>query len=150
MLIELMRECRNFFVIASTCGAFTLSGGTLTPCPVLGDEYIIMTGSASADGLYRLSGNTLLDPDTGEQADVPNQTFTGTIMTCRLPSDFLRLSADIAAYDAAAPAGGVVSESFGGYSRTMATGANGAPVTWREVFARRMTPFRRMFSEVSA
>ena len=112
MLIELMRECRNFFVIASTCGAFTLSGGTLTPCPVLGDEYILMTGSASADGLYRLSGNTLLDPDTGEQADVPNQTFTGTIMTCRLPSDFLRLSADIAAYDAAAPAGGVVTESI--------------------------------------
>ena len=39
-------------------------------------------------------------------------------------------------------------ESFGAYSRELATDSDGAPITWQAYFARQLMPYRRMYTEV--
>ena len=36
------------------------------------------------------------------------------------------------------------SESFGGYSYTRATNSDGLPLTWRDVFRKRLNPWRKL------
>lgn len=59
------------------------------------------------------------------------------------PADFLALCEEIAAYEAAHPAGAPRSESFGAY-RYEADGGG-----WEAAFAPRLSRYRRMFTEVN-
>lgn len=42
-----------------------------------------------------------------------------------------------------------VKESFGAYSRELATDGTGQPATWQAHFARQLLPYRRMYTEVA-
>lgn len=80
-----------------------------------------------------------------------DETFTGIIVPLAIPRDFLELEREIIAFHEKAlkapNLGQVQSESFGGYSYSMATGTDGLPATWKSVFARRLHPYRKMFEE---
>jgi len=54
------------------------------------------------------------------------------------------LDSEISAYVTANPASGYVSESFGGWSGTKATGANGAPLSWKTVYGARLNRWRKI------
>lgn len=138
MLTELCAEIRNYFVVPGGIhiGTFKISGGTITPLDFLQDgQYFRIVGSTFNDGVYRYPDDVLIDEE-----------FNGAVWAMAVPPTVIALAAEIDewAKSDAAKATAFESESFGGYSYTRATDKNGAPLTWQTVFARRLTPYRRM------
>ena len=131
ILDELCRETRNYFVRDEVRGTFTVENGVLLPpddLPLAAGQYYRISGSVFADGVHRFG-----------DADLTDEVFTGTIASMALPTAFLALAAEIAAYRAAWDRltadgrwTGYASESFGGYSYTLPTTA---PVELREMAA---------------
>lgn len=121
-------------------GEFVITGNSLSPAPDA--PFVAIKGSAYHNGVY-----SLLD---GEMIDAPDkdETFDGVVYPLRPPDDFLALCKDISAFDDKSPVGAMQSETFGGYSYTRASGANGGVATWQNAYASRLIPFKRMFSEV--
>lgn len=134
-IAAVMRHVRNFFERSFIEGEFTVSGGVLNPMPQA--PYVAIEGSAYHDGVYRADE---LPKDTDE-------TFTGRVWALHPPKDFVALCEEIAAYDEKNPASAMQSESFGEYSYTRMGGQSGV-IGWQGVFAQRLIPFRRMFTEV--
>lgn len=138
MLTELCESLRNFFADENDVhfGKFTISGGSIAPLDFLKEgQYFRIVGSAFNDGVHQYP-----------VADMADETFTGAVWAMAVPPAVVALADRIKAYcesDAGKPSP-FSSESFGGYSYTKATGANGAPVTWEKVFANDMKPYRRM------
>ena len=63
----------------------------------------------------------------------------------RVPPDFVALAEKIDAYDKALPAGGAyVSQSFAGWSGTMATGADGLPADGKTRYKSEINHWRKM------
>ena len=141
MLTELCRECRNWFTADSDkhSGDFTISDGGITPFDfVLSGQYFRIMGSHFNDGVYK---NV---PE--EVAKLAAETFTGQIWAMRIPPAFIDLSGKIEDYIAKneneiSP---YTSESFGGYSYTKATGSNGSPLMWQEVFKSQLKVWRKI------
>lgn len=81
-----------------------------------------------------------------------NEIFTGAVCGLAVPPDFIQLVSDIKQFQENAAKnpnlGLVQSESFGGYSYSMATGANGNVASWQSAFQSRLNPYRKMFDEV--
>lgn len=143
MIIDLMRETKNYFVVDKEEGTFAISGGAITlQGQYLAGQYIAVSGSILNDGVYKLTNSQ------GAAAGFVDETFTGNVYALAVPKDFERLSTEIDSFIEQNPEGAAVSESFGGYSKTRQTGDKGV-VTWQERFAKRINPFRKMFTEVS-
>jgi len=141
MLTELCRECRNWFTVDSDkhTGDFTISDGGITPFDfVLNGQYFRIMGSHFNDGVYK---NV---PE--EVAKLTAETFTGQIWVMRIPPAFIALSGEVEDYIAKNEKEifPYTSESFGGYSYTKATGSNGSPLTWQEVFNGKLKVWRKI------
>lgn len=140
MTAEICAECRNYFVKAKDVhtGSFTVSGGTLAPLGFLAEgQYFRVVGSTFNDGVYKY-------PVVGELRD---ESFEGAIWGMHVPLDFEVLCNDIRTWcesNADGTAATYTSESFGGYSYTRASEANGAPLTWQSAFAKKLNRYRRM------
>lgn len=138
---ELCRELRNYFIRTEVSGGWTIDGGALLPpVPMVDGQYYCIGGSLFNDGVHRW-------PD----ADLTDETFTGTIWTMALPVGFVALASQIAEYrakwDSMAAEGkwtGFQSESFGGYSYTL---PSDAPVELREM-ASRIVAAKRQYRRV--
>lgn len=80
-----------------------------------------------------------------------DESFIGTIAGLAIPRDFITLVDEITAFHEEAlktpNLGQVQSESFGGYSYSMAVGSDGLPATWKNIFASRLNPYRKMFEQ---
>lgn len=81
-----------------------------------------------------------------------DEKFTGIVVPLAIPKDFLKLVDQIEKFHSSAISnpnfGMIKSESFGGYSYTMASaGLNGLPVTWKESFSSRLNNYRKMIEE---
>lgn len=82
-----------------------------------------------------------------------DEEFDGVIYRLAIPRDFLALVEKISKFcesEAGTPSN-VASESFfgGSYSYTLATGKDGAPLTWREVFKSELVKYRtKMFPDI--
>ena len=63
-----------------------------------------------------------------------------------VPPSLIALSAEIEEYNKsdAGKASPYTAESFGGYSYTKATDANGAPIGWKKAFASRLNKRRKI------
>ena len=136
-----MRQIHNFFVGGYRFGAFTITGGALSPAPSCG--YVYIQGSKRHDGVWEISGDMLGDLPDG----LPDETFTGRVYELNPPGDFLALCGEISRYDDAHPVGEMQSESFGDYSYTRAT-AQGGTQGWQTAFRQRLDAYRRMYAEV--
>jgi hypothetical protein len=145
MLNEICGHLHNFFdardgeYIDRTAGTFTISSGVISPLSssLIAGQYIRIVGSLLNDGIYLLPSNFTV-------SSLVDETFTGAIFGLAIPRDLVTLDTEITAYVAANPATGYVSESFGGWSGTKATGANGAPLSWKSVYAARLNRWRKM------
>lgn len=134
-----MRQVRNFFVRSRVEGTISITGGAVSPA--VSAPWVAISGSAYHDGVHRMVDGVI------ENDDQPDETFVGQVWMLHPPDDFLKLCADIAAYDEKNAPGSFVSESFGDYSISRATGTAGT-ITWEQAFASRVAPYRRMFTEV--
>ena len=141
--VDVMREVRNVFPAACTEGTFVLSGGALSPdCALLPEDWVALCGSLRNDGIYQLDAQ-------GRIPGARDERFTGEVWLLRPPPEFLALCAEIIAWDGRNSRDAVTRESFGDYSWSRAVDRYGLPLDWRDAFAARLLPYRRMFREVS-
>lgn len=145
MLNEICEHLHNFFdtrdgeYVDRTAGTFAISDGVISPLSssLIGGQYIRIVGSLLNDGIWLLPADLTI-------ADLQDETFTGAVFGLAIPIDLVTLDSEISAYVTANPASGYVSESFGGWSGTKATGANGAPLSWMSVYAARLNRWRKL------
>ena len=145
MLNEICEHLHNFFdtrdgeFIDRTADTFTISSGLISPLSssLIAGQYIRIVGSLLNDGIYLLPSNFTI-------STLVNETFTGAIFGLAIPRDLVTLDTEITAYVTANPATGYVSESFGGWSGSRATGANGAPISWKSAYAARLNRWRKV------
>ena len=139
---DLMRETRNFFPSAALDASWTLQGGMLTPsgglCP---GDWVAVTGSLYNNGVYQLADGVSIPGAVDE-------SWTGRVWLLSPPADFLALAGEIIAWAAQQGSQQAVKESFGAYSRELATNTAGKPITWQAYFAEALKPYRRMYTEV--
>ena len=137
MLTEICAEIRNYFEVPNGrhFGTFTISGGSITPLDFLQEgQYFRIVGSVFNDGVYQYP------------AELKDEVFEGAVWAMALPPSIIALAAEIKAYnesDAGKPSP-FTAESFGGYSYTKATDANGAPIGWQKAFASRLNKWRKL------
>ena len=138
MLTELCAELRNYFEVPNGrhFGTFTISGGSIAPLDFLQEgQYFRIIGSVFNDGVHKYG-----------ESNLTNETFDGAVWALAVPPAVIALSDEINAYNEsdAGKASPYTSESFGGYSYTKATDANGAPIGWQKAFASRLSKWRKL------
>ncbi len=138
MLTEICAEIRNYFLLPGGVhtGVFTISGGSIAPLDFLKNgQYFRIVGSAFNDGVYTYPTYELTD-----------EQFEGSVWAMAVPPAVVALAEEIKAFkesDAGKPTP-YTSESFANYSYTRASDANGAPVSWQSLYAKRLNPYRRI------
>ena len=138
MLTELCAELRNYFEVPNGrhFGKLEISGGSIAPLDFLQEgQYFRIVGSAFNDGVYQYPATSLTD-----------EVFEGAVWAMAVPPSIIALSADIEKYQKSdvGTVSPYTSESFGGYSYTKATDANGAPIGWQKAFASRLNKWRKL------
>lgn len=143
---KVMAECRNFFETGWRDTVYTIQGGVLSPSTCISPRtWIAIQGSMYHDGVYQAGEGGVL---TGESPGTADEEFAGRVWFLQPPAGFLVLCTDIAKFEEKTPAGAYKSESFGAYAYTRASGRQGELLTWQEYFFKRLTPYRRMYTEV--
>lgn len=141
MLEELMRECRNYFLIPGGVhpGTYTIKDGSIALPFLRVGQYFRIVGSTFNDGVYQYEDFTLVD-----------ETFTGAVWVLAVPAAFISLVEDVEAwrskYESAANSP-FQSESFAGYSYTLKSdGAaqGGSANGWRSAFSTRLNKWRKL------
>lgn len=138
MLTEICAELRNYFEVPNGrhFGKFEISGGSISPLDFLQDgQYFRIIGSIFNDGVYQYPATSLKD-----------EVFEGAVWSMAVPPSVIDLAAEIEEYNKSddVKASPYTSESFGGYSYTKATDANGAPIGWQKAFASRLNRWRKL------
>ena len=138
MITEICEELRNYFEVPNGrhFGKFAIIGGSIAPLGFLQEgQYFRIVGSVFNDGVYQYPATSLTD-----------EVFEGAVWAMAVPPTLIALSAEIKAYNDsdAGKASQYTSESFGGYSYTKATDANGAPIGWQKAFASRLNKWRKL------
>ena len=138
MLTEICAELRNYFEVPNGrhFGKFEISGGSIAPLDFLQDgQYFRRLGAVFDDGVHQYPAS-----------DVTDEVCHGAVRAMAVPPTLIALSAEIEEYNKseAGKASPYTSESFGGYSYTKATDANGAPISWQKAFASRLNQWRKL------
>lgn len=80
-----------------------------------------------------------------------DEVFTGMVIPLAVPRAFIELYNEIEVFRATELANPnsmrLKSETFAGYSYSVATNEDGTPVTWQSVFASRLNNYKKMFPE---
>lgn len=151
-ITEICLECKNFFLANGRSdihsGTYTIENGTISNTDFLIEgQYFRIVGSKLNDGVYKNDSEGL--------ATLHDETFGGAIWDMSVPPAFIEMCEDIGEWQT--KYGGVdsaamspySSESFGGYSRTIANGGTTSDgtvkaVSWQGVFADRLRKWRRL------
>ena len=138
-LTDMCQELRNWFCDDADkhFGTFEISGGSIAPLDFLQDgQYYRIVGSVFNDGVHKYG-------DTSDT--LADESFNGAIWAMRLPENILSLATEIKQFKAKnGEPTPYTSESFGGYSYTRATDANGVGAGWQTVFASRLNRWRKI------
>ena len=144
MLTELCGEIRNYFLRGQNDvhgGDFTITGGTISLPFLKAGQYFRIVGSVFNDGVHQYPAQDLHDEE-----------FYGAVWAMYVPKDVVELSTEIDEWcekNANALNSPYQSESFGGYSYTLKSGADGASgsggITWQQQFAAKLSRYRRLF-----
>lgn len=135
MLEEVLASIHNWFEKDMLIGEFTIVDGELTlPHQFLQEgQYYRIVGSVFNDGLHRWPDGTLADEE-----------FDGEVWALAVPAAVIELANEIDAWRKKNPESAYTSESFGGYSYTKGSGADGMPMRWQDVFRRRLNQWRKL------
>ena len=132
---ELCRHLHNYFDARDdpVAGQFTFTPDTI-PSGVVQGQYFLVCGSIFNDGIHKAG-----------DGDLTAETFTGTVQPMRVPPDIVALAKKITDYDAATPGGGrYVSQSFNGWSGSMATGTDGLPADGLTRYRKELNQWRKL------
>ena len=136
MLEQVLEYLHNHFAVEAYDGDFVIRNGALEGIEPKADQYMWIHGSVYSSGLHR-EGESLQDEE-----------FSGTVELLAIPHAVTELATEVDAWQAKhgdAASGPYTSESFGGYSYTIATGgADGQSRGWQAVFASRLSPWRKV------
>lgn len=139
MLTEICGALRNWFTQDKDkhYGTFTVTDGTIAPLNFLQDgQYFRIVGSVFNDGVHQYPSSDLTDED-----------FTGSVWALAIPKDLLDLVAEIEEWqtkNGEKAAGPFQSESFGGYTYTLKSNADGFGASWQSAFASRLNIWRKI------
>lgn len=138
MLEQVLSEIHNWFQRDIVPGTYTIQDGQIT-LPLLQDgQYFRIVGSVFNDGLHRYGPE--MDP-------LQDETFDGAVWALAIPKAVVELAGEIAAWQAKykdtvdSP---YTSESFGGYSYSKASSADGSSGGWQAAFRARLNPYRKL------
>lgn len=136
-LTEVMRACNNWFEIASYYCSFEIAEGHIVfPFEIASNyNYYEIQGSALNDGVHSIN------------EALASEEFIGTVRLMRIPKEFLFLVNEIETYQEKyneSCTNPFQSESFGGYSYTKATNANGGTFTWKDAFKDQLRMWRKL------
>lgn len=142
MLTEICAEIKNYFIDRDKDihrGEFVISGGSIDLPFLLEGQYFRIVGSAINDGVWQYPAHQLQD-----------EAFSGAVWAMRVPPSLIALAAEIDQWqvdNAAVLSSPYQSESFGGYAYSKSSGRSegGAALTWKDQFAARLNPYRRLF-----
>lgn len=137
MLEAVLRSINNWFERDRLTGSFRIEGGALE----MPDGFLL-------DGqFYRIGGSVLNDGLHQHPAcDLYDEEFAGEVRALAVPAAVQDLACDIDAWQAdngKAAQSPLQSESFGGYTYTRASGANGA-YTWQDAFRSQLNRWRKL------
>lgn len=143
MLYTVMKSINNFFIKDIERGDFNIVNGIITvKNKYLIGQYVLIKGSILSDNIYLVSDDLITLPGARDEE------FTGAVCGLAIPEDFLDLCRDIEEFNeklAKNPNSGLIqSESFGGYSYSLASGSDGNPITWQSAYQSRLNMYRRM------
>ena len=138
IITEICAELRNWFVVPNGVHiqTYTISGGSIAPLDFLQEgQYFRIIGSVFNDGVHQYPA-----------ADLTDEVFHGAVWAMAVPPTLIALSAEIEEYNKsdAGKASPYISENFGGYGYTKATGSNGKVLTWKSVFADALNRYRKL------
>lgn len=136
MLDHVLAYLRNYFATEYIYGTFDVKDGTIRLPEILDGQYFRIVGSVFNDGVHQNPANNLKD-----------ETFTGTVYALAIPQALLDLVAEIEKWQAKngeKAAGPFQSESFGGYSYTLKSNAEGYGASWQSAFASRLNIWRKI------
>ena len=135
MLEQILTHLNNWFLVPEGVHEDTYEikdGGIVLPFLVDG-QYFRICGSVFNDGLHQYPAEDLTD-----------EVFAGTVWVLAIPKQVISLADEITEWAAKNQPSAYTSESFGGYSYSKATGSNGAPMSWQDVFKMRLNPYRKI------
>ncbi len=142
MIAQICAEVKNYFVqrdVDVHAGNYTIANGEISPVPfVRVGQYYRIVGSALNDGVYQRGVDDL---------HLADEEFFGSVWSMRIPKDFLALCEEIQAWQTAnaeSLSGPYQSESFGGYSYSRGTSANGGAWTWKDQFRNKLNAYRKL------
>jgi hypothetical protein len=139
MLEQVLRHLNNWFLVEIHEGTFTVENGSIALPFLQTNQYFRICGSVFNDGLHQY-------PST----DLTDETFTGTVWALAVPKAVVTLSEDIAAWEekyGEAVSSPYMSESFGGYSYTKASGGKSdtsAVTGWQDAFRGQLNDWRKL------
>ena len=136
MLEEILMYLKNWFLVPDGIheDTYTIEDGSIT-LPFLKDgQYFRIVGSLLNDGLYQYPAEGLT-----------NEAFCGAVWALAVPQQIVTLAEEITAWQTKqGEPSPYTSESFGGYSYSKATNANGAPFGWQDVFKNKLSAWKKI------
>lgn len=134
MLENVLAYLHNYFVARILPEQeWTISDGTMEIPDALPGQYVRIIGSVLNDGVYQYP-----------LAGLTDETFIGTVQLMSIPKTVLALVQEIEAWAEKNQPTAFTSESFGGYSYSKATNADGVAASWQDVFRAQLAPYRKM------
>lgn len=160
MLIDLMKECNNYFFVFKITGRFVIDednnliiNGIINECKKIN---VITIDSNYNKGIY-LVNKVDIDKDNNKTIislkdfESPVDLDLGVIFFSFVPLPFRNLAnkikEEVTNNDNLKPAKNIItSESLGEYSYTKATAPNGELITWRYVYKDDLKKYRKLFA----
>lgn len=141
MIGEICGYLRNYFCKRKYFGEFKIEDGAVSylggNMDIQPGQYIRIVGSVLNDGVYQYTGSM----------ELQDEDFTGAVWSMAVPADLITLAGEIELWkqkNQKAIDSPYTSESYGGYSYTKATGADGAAYDWQTHFASRLNRWRKI------
>lgn len=141
-LKEICDYIHNYFEYEYFEGEFAITDGSidLSKIRIHENQYYMIEGSVFNDGIHK-----------HVSTDLSDETFTGIIITMRVPKDVLDVLSEATEWEnknASVLSSPLNSESFGGYSYSKGSsskkdGSQGQ-FTWRDVFGDRLNAYRKI------
>ena len=136
MLEQILIHLNNWFLVPEGVheDTYTVEDGGIV-LPFLADgQYFRIVGSLFNDGLHKYPAE-----------DLTEETFDGAVWALAVPKQIVTLAEEITTWNnKQGTPSPYTSESFGGYSYSKATNANGTPLGWQDVFKTQLAPYRKL------
>jgi len=140
MLDQILSYLHNWFIAPGGVhrGTYTIENGGVSLSFLQNGQYFRIVGSVFNDGLHQYPAEDLTD-----------EQFTGAVWALAVPKAVVSLSAEVGKWqekNGEMVASPFTSESFGGYSYTKASGADGSGSGggWQGTFASQLAPWRKI------